>query len=55
MWFLVAHNCGWVCVSVSVQNAKGGSHFVFTYCSYVVYHNAVIVYLADFPSSETRG
>ena len=47
MWFLVAHNCGWLCVSLSVQSVKGGSHFLSTYCRYVVYHNAVIVYLAQ--------
>ena len=46
MWFLVAHNRGWLCVSLSVQSAKGGSHFLSTYCRYVEYHNAVFVYLA---------
>ena len=39
-------DCGWLCVSLSVQNAKKGAQLITTYCRYVVYHNAVIVYLA---------
>ncbi len=44
-------DCGWLCVSLSVQNAKRGAHLMSTYCRYVVYHNVVIIYLAALPIS----
>jgi hypothetical protein len=39
-------DCGWLCVSLSVQNAKRGAQLMSAYCRYVVFHNSVIVYLA---------
>ncbi len=38
-------DCGWLIVSLSVQNAKRGAQLISAYCRYVVYHIAVIVYL----------
>jgi hypothetical protein len=47
-------DCGWLCVSLSVQNAKRGAQFMSAYCGYVVYHNAVIVYLAAATGQRLR-
>ncbi len=47
-------DCGWLCVSMSVQNTKRGAQFMSAYCRYVVYHNAVIVYLAGVQGKATN-